>query len=117
LVCVWVERGKEGFAAPLSDVRRRDYYYYYYYDWLDAAPTTTLCIPKELELCKIGKIYIDTNIDCDSKMTYSGNETGVKPTLLAFHGSGSNSTVHTVQLARLMRAIKSEFEVESMEGT
>ena len=50
-------------------------------------------------------------------MTYGGNGAGVKPTLLAFHGSGSNSTVHTVQLARLMRTIKSEFEVESMEGT
>ena len=50
-------------------------------------------------------------------MTYGGNGAGVKPTLLDFHGSGSNSTVHTVQLARLMRTIKSEFEVESMEGT
>jgi hypothetical protein len=40
----------------------------------------------------------------------------VKPTLLAFHGSGSNATIHTVQLARLMRVIKGHFEVESMEG-
>jgi hypothetical protein len=40
----------------------------------------------------------------------------VKPTLLAFHGSGSNATVHTVQLARLMRVIKDEFEIESLEG-
>ncbi|KAI4936903.1 uncharacterized protein J4E92_001628 [Alternaria infectoria] len=40
----------------------------------------------------------------------------VKPTLLAFHGSGSNATVHTIQLARLMRVIKDHFEVESLEA-
>ncbi|RMZ66502.1 oxidoreductase [Pyrenophora seminiperda CCB06] len=49
-------------------------------------------------------------------MADSGNGTGVKPTILAFHGSGSNATVHTVQLARLMRVIKSDFEVESLEA-
>jgi predicted esterase len=41
----------------------------------------------------------------------------MKPTLLAFHGSGSNATIHTVQLARLMRFIKPHFEIESLEGT
>jgi hypothetical protein len=46
----------------------------------------------------------------------SGLERDMKPTLLAFHGSGSNATVHTVQLARLMRVIKGHFEVESLEG-
>ncbi|OAL52912.1 hypothetical protein IQ07DRAFT_584918 [Pyrenochaeta sp. DS3sAY3a] len=40
----------------------------------------------------------------------------IKPTFLAFHGSGSNGTVHTVQLARLMRAIKPYFNVESLEA-
>ncbi|KAF2845867.1 hypothetical protein T440DRAFT_459541 [Plenodomus tracheiphilus IPT5] len=39
-----------------------------------------------------------------------------KPTILAFHGSGSNATVHTVQLARLMRFIKSYFNVESLQA-
>ncbi|KAG9190878.1 hypothetical protein G6011_08966 [Alternaria panax] len=45
-----------------------------------------------------------------------GLDRNVKPTLLAFHGSGSNATVHTVQLARLMRVIKGHFEVESLEA-
>ncbi|KAL5116851.1 hypothetical protein ACEQ8H_005203 [Pleosporales sp. CAS-2024a] len=40
----------------------------------------------------------------------------VKPTLLAFHGSGSNSMIHTVQLARLMRLLNPYFEVESIEA-
>lgn len=39
-----------------------------------------------------------------------------KPTLLAFHGSGSNASVHAVQLARLMRVIKSHFNVEKLEA-
>ncbi|KAH6004799.1 hypothetical protein HBI83_192140 [Parastagonospora nodorum] len=34
----------------------------------------------------------------------------IKPTLLAFHGSGSNATVHTVQLARLMRLLRPHFD-------
>jgi hypothetical protein len=46
----------------------------------------------------------------------TGSEGGVKPTLLAFHGSGSNATIHTVQLARLMRIIKPYFNVESLEA-
>jgi predicted esterase len=41
----------------------------------------------------------------------------VKPTILAFHGSGSNATVHTVQLARLSRFLKPHFEIESLQGT
>jgi predicted esterase len=45
-----------------------------------------------------------------------GSSGSVKPTLLAFHGSGSNSTIHTVQLARLSRFLKKDFEIESMEG-
>ncbi|QRD06366.1 hypothetical protein JI435_307880, partial [Parastagonospora nodorum SN15] len=40
----------------------------------------------------------------------------IKPTLLAFHGSGSNATVHTVQLARLMRLLRPHFDVESLEA-
>ena len=40
----------------------------------------------------------------------------VKPTILAFHGSGSNATIHTVQLARLNRVLKEHFNVESLEG-
>lgn len=39
-----------------------------------------------------------------------------KPTLLAFHGSGSNATIHSVQLARLVRVIKPYFDIESVEG-
>jgi hypothetical protein len=45
----------------------------------------------------------------------SGAES-TKSTLLAFHGSGSNATIHTVQLARLMRVIKPYFNVEALEG-
>lgn len=41
----------------------------------------------------------------------------MKPTILAFHGSGSNAMVHTVQLARLNRVIGDDFNIESMEGT
>ncbi|KAF1968253.1 hypothetical protein BU23DRAFT_514983 [Bimuria novae-zelandiae CBS 107.79] len=40
----------------------------------------------------------------------------VKPTLLAFHGSGSNSTIHTVQLARLARFLRPHFEIESLSA-
>lgn len=40
----------------------------------------------------------------------------MKPTVLAFHGSGSNAMVHSVQLARLMRVAGSDFEFESLEG-
>jgi hypothetical protein len=40
----------------------------------------------------------------------------VKPTILAFHGSGSNATIHTVQLARIMRVVKPHFNVEALEG-
>lgn len=47
-------------------------------------------------------------------MSDSGNP--VKPTLLAFHGSGSNATIHTVQLARLNRTLKEHFNVESLEA-
>lgn len=39
-----------------------------------------------------------------------------KPTLLAFHGSGSNATIHSVQLARLVRVIKPYFDIESVEA-
>lgn len=52
----------------------------------------------------------------DTPPRVAGLGGSVKPTLLAFHGSGSNATVHTVQLARLMRVIKDHFEVESLEG-
>jgi predicted esterase len=48
--------------------------------------------------------------------TRAGSNGNVKPTLLAFHGSGSNSTVHTVQLARLSRHLRKDFEIESMEA-
>lgn len=37
-----------------------------------------------------------------------------KPTLLAFHGSGSNSTIHTIQLARLTRLLRPHFDIESL---
>ena len=47
-------------------------------------------------------------------MSNSGDS--VKPTLLAFHGSGSNATIHTVQLARLNRVLKEHFNVETLEG-
>jgi len=39
------------------------------------------------------------------------------PTILAFHGSGSNSTIHTIQLARLTRFLKPHFDLESLTGT
>ena len=39
-----------------------------------------------------------------------------KPTLLAFHGSGSNATIHTVQLARLNRVLKDHFTIESLNA-
>lgn len=39
-----------------------------------------------------------------------------KPTLLAFHGSGSNDTIHSIQLARLNRFLKPHFEIESLCG-
>jgi len=39
-----------------------------------------------------------------------------KPTLLAFHGSGSNATIHTVQLARLNRVLKEHFTLEPLEA-
>ncbi|KZM24831.1 uncharacterized protein EKO05_0003482 [Ascochyta rabiei] len=39
-----------------------------------------------------------------------------KPTLLAFHGSGSNATIHTMQLARLNRVLKEYFHIESLEA-
>ncbi|KAI8936694.1 hypothetical protein NX059_007086 [Plenodomus lindquistii] len=52
-----------------------------------------------------------------STPTDSSSSAGAsKPTLLAFHGSGSNATVHAVQLARLMRVIKSQFNVEILEA-
>jgi predicted esterase len=47
-------------------------------------------------------------------MSSTGNPT--KPTLIAFHGSGSNATIHTVQLARLNRILKDHFTVESLEA-
>jgi hypothetical protein len=40
----------------------------------------------------------------------------IKPSILAFHGSGSTGTVHTVQLARLNRHLKFDFEFVSLEG-
>ncbi|KAF3036332.1 hypothetical protein E8E12_006576 [Didymella heteroderae] len=39
-----------------------------------------------------------------------------KPTLIAFHGSGSNATIHTVQLARLNRVLKDHFTIEALEA-
>ncbi|KAF3006745.1 hypothetical protein E8E13_009807 [Curvularia kusanoi] len=47
-------------------------------------------------------------------MSGTGNST--KPTLIAFHGSGSNATIHTVQLARLNRVLKDHFTIESLEA-
>lgn len=38
------------------------------------------------------------------------------PTILAFHGSGSNSTIHTIQLARLTRFLRPHFDLESLTG-
>jgi hypothetical protein len=40
----------------------------------------------------------------------------MKPTILAFHGSGSNATIHTVQLARLTRLLKDHFDFVTLEG-
>jgi hypothetical protein len=40
-----------------------------------------------------------------------------KPTLLAFHGSGSNGMVHTVQLARLSKHLRPHFDIISLDGT
>lgn len=44
------------------------------------------------------------------------NSGSPKPTLLAFHGSGSNATIHTVQLARLNRILKDHFTIESLDA-
>lgn len=44
------------------------------------------------------------------------NMTNPKPTLLAFHGSGSNATIHTVQLARLNRVLKDQFTLETLDA-
>lgn len=56
-----------------------------------------------------------TYITTSSSGTRSDDET-VKPTLLAFHGSGSNATIHTVQLARLSRHLKEHFDIISCEA-
>ncbi|KAF2001742.1 hypothetical protein P154DRAFT_489679 [Amniculicola lignicola CBS 123094] len=40
----------------------------------------------------------------------------VNPTLLAFHGSGSNAMIHIVQLARLSRLLKADFEIVSLQA-
>ncbi|KAF1925506.1 uncharacterized protein M421DRAFT_103055 [Didymella exigua CBS 183.55] len=39
-----------------------------------------------------------------------------KPTLLALHGSGSNATIHTVQLARLNRVLKEHFTIAYLDA-
>ncbi|KAF2264872.1 citrinin biosynthesis oxidoreductase-like protein CtnB [Lojkania enalia] len=39
-----------------------------------------------------------------------------KPTILTFHGFGSNATVHTVQLARLSRLLRPTFEIVTLEA-
>jgi hypothetical protein len=39
-----------------------------------------------------------------------------KPTLLTFHGSGSNDTIHSIQLARMARFLRAHFEIESLSG-
>ncbi|KAL6709399.1 hypothetical protein ACN47E_001806 [Coniothyrium glycines] len=39
-----------------------------------------------------------------------------KPTLLAFHGSGSNATIHTIQLARLARLLKPYLAIHSLDA-
>lgn len=44
------------------------------------------------------------------------NMSSAKPTLLAFHGSGSNATIHTVQLARLNRVLKDHFTLEPLDA-
>jgi hypothetical protein len=43
-------------------------------------------------------------------------EAPAKPTLLTFHGSGSNDTIHSIQLARLTRFLRAHFEIESLSG-
>ncbi|KAF2637216.1 hypothetical protein P280DRAFT_112099 [Massarina eburnea CBS 473.64] len=40
----------------------------------------------------------------------------VKPTILAFHGSGSNATIHTIQMARLSRILRPHFDIISLEA-
>lgn len=40
----------------------------------------------------------------------------IKPTLLAFHGSGSNAMIHTVQFARLSKYLNPTFEIVHLEG-
>ncbi|KAF2183164.1 citrinin biosynthesis oxidoreductase-like protein CtnB [Zopfia rhizophila CBS 207.26] len=45
-----------------------------------------------------------------------GPASSPQSTLLAFHGSGSNGTVHTVQLARLARHLKPYFNIVSCEA-
>ena len=40
----------------------------------------------------------------------------IKPTVLALHGSGSNAMIHSVQMARLNKAIGSDFQIESLEA-
>ncbi|KAF2114471.1 serine hydrolase FSH [Lophiotrema nucula] len=49
-------------------------------------------------------------------MTTSPYPSTTKPTILTFHGSGSNSTVHTVQLARLGRLLKPHFDLLTLEA-
>jgi len=39
-----------------------------------------------------------------------------KPTILAFHGSGCNATIHTVQIARLSRLLNPHFNIRHIEG-
>ncbi|KAF2744864.1 hypothetical protein M011DRAFT_428592, partial [Sporormia fimetaria CBS 119925] len=46
----------------------------------------------------------------------SGSGERQKPTLLAFHGSGSNGTIHTVQLARLTRLLKPHFDIKALDA-
>ncbi|KAH7082228.1 hypothetical protein FB567DRAFT_100934 [Paraphoma chrysanthemicola] len=60
----------------------------------------------------------ETATAMDSLNESNGSNPGgaVKPTLLAFHGSGSNATVHRVQLARLMRVTNPYFEIEVLEA-
>ncbi|PSN68015.1 citrinin biosynthesis oxidoreductase-like protein CtnB [Corynespora cassiicola Philippines] len=43
-------------------------------------------------------------------------ETTSKPVILAFHGSGSNAMIHGIQLARLVRHLKSTFNVVPLEA-
>jgi predicted esterase len=49
-------------------------------------------------------------------MTSASGSSGPKPTLLAFHGSGTNATIHTVQLARLNRVLKPSFNVVNLDA-